>query len=52
MEDVADSGGRIYVNLAALGIKSLSIGRHRVVLVVPGDNTMTELYITVVDPQF
>ena len=51
VEGVADSGGRIYVNLATFGIKSLPIGRHRVVLVVPGDNTMTELYITVVDPK-
>lgn len=51
VDGVEDSGGRIYVNLATLGIKNLPIGRHRVVLVVQGDNSMTELYITVVDPR-
>ncbi|RZA16960.1 MAG: phosphatidylinositol transfer protein [Proteobacteria bacterium] len=51
VEDVQDTGGRIYVNLADLGIKDLPIGRHRVVFVVPGDNTTAELYITVVDPR-
>ncbi|RYZ80869.1 MAG: phosphatidylinositol transfer protein, partial [Proteobacteria bacterium] len=51
VDGVEDSGGRIYVNLATLGIKDLPIGRHRVVLVVQGDNSMTELYITVVDPR-
>jgi len=48
---VEDTGGRIFVNLANLGINTLPIGRHRVVLVVPGDNTFTELYITVIDPR-
>jgi phosphatidate phosphatase PAH1 len=51
IDGVEDSGGRIYVNLATLGINNLPIGRHRVVLVVQGDNSMTELYITVVDPR-
>ncbi|RYZ72920.1 MAG: phosphatidylinositol transfer protein [Proteobacteria bacterium] len=51
VDDVKDTGGRIYVNLADLGIKSLPVGRHRVVFVVPGDNTTAELYITVVDPR-
>ncbi|RYZ78458.1 MAG: hypothetical protein EOP04_29685 [Proteobacteria bacterium] len=48
IEGVEDTGGRIFVNLAELGIKSLPLGRHRVVLVVPADNSSTELYIDVV----
>lgn len=51
VDGVSDSGGRIYVNLASLGIRSLPIGRHRFVFVVPADNSTSELYVTIVDPR-
>lgn len=47
VEGVADSGGRIYLDLGSLGIK-LPVGRHRVILQVPADGSYTEMSITVI----
>lgn len=47
VDDVVDTGGRIYAELGSLGVNRLEVGRHRVVLVVKGDNSTTELYINV-----
>jgi len=50
VDGIVDDGGRIFVELSSLGIESLPIGRHRVLLVVTGDNSSTEMFIDVVGP--
>ncbi|MBC7661155.1 MAG: phosphatidylinositol transfer protein [Chitinophagaceae bacterium] len=49
VENVADDGGRIFVELTSLGV-NLPIGRHKILLVVPADNSYAEMYVDVVDP--
>lgn len=46
VEGVEDSGGRIYADLASFNVK-LPVGRHRVLLVVPADNSQAEMYVDV-----
>lgn len=50
IEGVADSGGRIYLDLNSLGI-NLPVGRHHVLLVVPADNSYAQMNITVLPPK-
>lgn len=47
VDNVEDTGGRIFVELSSLGIKKLPVGRHRVALLLTGDNSGTDLYIDV-----
>ena len=49
VEGVKDDGARIYVELGSLGIK-LPVGRHRLVLVVPADNSYAELFVDIIKP--
>jgi phosphatidate phosphatase PAH1 len=49
VEDVPDSGGRIYFEVPAA--RALPEGRHRVAMVVAGDRTMTDLVVDVVPPK-
>lgn len=49
VDGVEDTGGRVFAKLSDFGIQSLPVGRHRIVLVVPADNSSTELYIDVVE---
>lgn len=46
VEGVVDDGGRVYVELKKLGVK-LPAGRHRILLVVRGDNSQAEMFIDV-----
>ena len=48
VDNISDSGGRIYAKLSDFGIKNLPVGRHRLVFVVPADNSTTELYINII----
>ncbi|RYZ50530.1 MAG: hypothetical protein EOP07_22805 [Proteobacteria bacterium] len=50
VDNVKDSGGRIFSKLSELGIKNLPMGRHRIVFVVPADNSTTEMYVNVISP--
>lgn len=51
IENVRDSGGRIFPKLSQLGIRGgLPIGRYQVFYVVPADNSYAESYIEVVAP--
>ncbi len=50
VDGIIDDGGRIFVELSSLGINRLPVGRHRILLVVPGDNSSTEMFIDVVNP--
>lgn len=47
VEGVADTGGRIYVDIGALEGKPLGVGRHRVHFVMAGDLSKTDQYIEV-----
>lgn len=49
VEGVTDDGGRIYVELSTLEVK-LPLGRHRLVLVVPADNSYAEMFVDIVKP--
>lgn len=49
IENVRDSGGRLFVKLSSLGVRDLPVGRHRVLFVVPADNSFTESFIDVID---
>ncbi|RYZ89439.1 MAG: phosphatidylinositol transfer protein [Proteobacteria bacterium] len=51
VENVRDSGGRIFAKLSSFGVKNLPVGRHRLLYVVPADNSFTESFIDVVDAQ-
>lgn len=46
-EGVIDSGGRVYVDIAAVEPIPLGVGRHRVHFVVKGDLSETDQYIEV-----
>lgn len=46
VEGVEDSGGRIYADLSKFNV-TLPIGRHRVLLVVQGDNSTADMYVDV-----
>jgi hypothetical protein len=48
VEGVADTGGRIYVDLAKTGEPALPIGKHRVHFVVGGDLSTTDAFLEVV----
>lgn len=48
VEGVEDDGGRVYFEIPAA--KALGVGRHRVHLVVRGDQSSTELTLQVVPP--
>ncbi len=47
VDGVEDHGGRVYVDLVALGHR-LAVGRHRVRFVVPGDGTSADLFLEVI----
>lgn len=47
VDGVEDTGGRIYADISKFGIKKLPVGRHKVTLVLTGDNTTAELYVDV-----
>lgn len=50
VDNVKDSGGRIFSKLSDFGVKNLPLGRHRIVFVVPADNSTTEMYVNVIAP--
>jgi phosphatidate phosphatase PAH1 len=49
-DNVKDSGGRIFSKLSDFGIRNLPVGRHRIVFVVPADNSTTDMYVNVISP--
>ncbi len=49
VEGIVDTGGRIYLDLAAAGAP-LAVGRHRVRMVVAGDNSTADAFLEVLPP--
>ncbi|WP_437681222.1 LNS2 domain-containing protein [Sorangium sp. So ce131] len=47
-EGIRDTGGRVYLDLAA--VRRLEVGRHRVHLAVVGDGTSADLFLEVLPP--
>ena len=47
VDGVEDTGGYIMIALSKLGVSNLSVGRHRFVFVLKGNNDWTEAYVEV-----
>lgn len=48
IEGVEDTGGRMYFQIPPA--QTLGVGRHRVVAIVRGDTTYTDIYLDIVEP--